>query len=208
MKEKKTSVAAIVGLVFAILALLLSAVPIINNFAFVLAVIGLLCGVTALVAVKKGKKSGKGISIATIIISIVAFGVVLASQQMYSDAIDQVSEEVNDSIDRSTGEKTDEILGTEVDVNLGEFTATTDEYGLSTTSLPVEVVNKLDESKSYSIQVEVVDGNGKRIADDYINANDLGANQSQDFEAFQYVEDSKLNAVKAGTFKIVSVSQM
>lgn len=208
MKDKKTSVAAIVGLVFAILALLLSAVPIINNFAFVLAVLGLVCGVIAFVGIKKGKKSGKGLAIATVIISVVAFGIVLVSQQMYGAALDEVGKELNDSADRMSGEKTDEILGKEVEVNIGEFKVTTDEYGLNTTSLPVEVVNKLDEKKSYNIQVEVVDEDGKRIADDYISANDLGAKQSQDFKAFQYVEDSKLDAVKKGTFKVVSVSQI
>lgn len=214
MDKNKTSVAAIIGLVFAILALLLSAVPIVNNFAFVLAIIGLICGVVALVGISKGKKSGKNLSIATIIISILAFAIVLITQQIYTDALDDVSKDLNeaskdlnDTIDRSSGEKTDDILGKDVDVELGKFSTKTDEYGIVTTQMTVDVSNKLDDKKSYSIQVEAVNKDGKRIVDDNIYANDLGAKQSQEFKIFQFVEESKLAAVKKADFKIVSVSQ-
>jgi len=207
MKDKKTSVSAIIGLVFAILALLLSLVPIVNNFAFVLAVLGLVFGIIAAVKIKKGKRGGRNVSIAAIIISVISVVLVLVSQSIYSDAVEQAGEEFNDSVERSTGDKTDEILGKEVTVELGKFKAETDEYGLSKTELPVTVTNKLDEGKSYSIQIEAVDGDGKRIVDDYVYANDLGAQQTQDFKVFEYVEDEKLESVKNAEFKIVSVSQ-
>lgn len=207
MKDKKTSVSAIIGLVFAILALPLSLVPIVNNFAFVLAILGLVFGIIAAVKIKKGKRSGKGISVATIVVSVISILLVLVSQQIYSDVVDQAGDEINESVERSTGERTDEILGNDVTVELGKFSTETDEYGLSKTELPVTVTNKLDEGKSYSVQIEAIDSDGKRIVEDYVYANDLGAKQEQDFKVFEYVEDDKLEAMKNAEFKIVSVSQ-
>lgn len=210
MKESKskTSVSAIVGIIFAVIALLLSAVPIVNNFAFVLAIIGLICGIIAMVGISKGKKSGKGLAIATIILSVVAFGIVLASQAMYGKALDDAGKKIDDSSKKMTGEKTDEILGKDVTVDLGTFSSTADEYGIVKTALPVKITNKLSEKKSFSVQIEAIDASGARIVDDTIYANDLGASQAQDFTAFQYVDSAKLDAVKTAKFKIVKVSEM
>lgn len=207
MKQDKLSVSAIVGLVLAIIALLLSAVPIINNFAFVLAILGLVFGTVGLVKVKKGKRTGKSVAIASIAISLIAFVIVLASQSMYGAAIDEVSKSVDESVKEATGGSTDEVLKNNVDVVLGEYATATDEYGMVTTELPVSVTNKLDEKKSFSIQIEAVDTAGNRIAEDYINANDLGPKQSQEFKVFQYIEESKQEAMKTATFKIVEASQ-
>lgn len=207
MKDKKTSVAAIIGLVFGILALLLSAVPIVNNFAFVLALTGLVCGIIGLLAIRKEKRTGTKLAWSAVGLSVLSILIVLVTQQIYSDAIDQVAEEATDSIDRATGDKTDDILGKDVTVDIAKFTVTTDEFGLNTTTLPVTVVNKLSEKKSYSIQIEAVTADGERIADDYVYANDLGPNQTQKFKAFQFVEDSKVEALKSAEFKIVNVSQ-
>lgn len=207
MKDKKMSVSAIIGIVFAGLAILLSWIPIINNFAFVLAAVGLGFGIVALVATLKGKRRGKGLAITTVVLSVLAFVIVMATQSMYGAAIDKVSDDVNESIEDTTGDNTEELLGRDVLVDVGTFQSSTDQYGLNTTSLPVKVTNKLSEKTSYNIQIEAVDSNGSRIADDYVLANDLGAGQSQDFKAFQYVEESKLEAMKSATFKIVSVGK-
>lgn len=210
----KTSTAAMVGLVAAIVALLFSAVPIINNFVLILAALGLVFGIVGIVNIRKGKSRGGKIAVSAIVISALAFIIVLASQAMYSAALneaskslDQVSQSANETLDKATGNKTDELLKNDVSVDLGGFNASQDEYGFNTTYLPVTVTNKLDAAKSYAIQVEAVDAQGKRIADDYVYANDLGARQSQEFKLFQYVEAEKLDAIKAASFKIVSVSQ-
>lgn len=208
MKDQKTSVSAIVALVFAILALLLSAVPIINNFAFVLAVLGIAFGVYGLMRIKKGKRSGNKIAISSIIISIVAFVIVLASQAMYGAALDEASKAVDESVSEATGGNTDDVLKNSVDVKLGKYSAKADQYGIMSTELPVTVSNKLDEKKSYTIHVEAVDKDGKRIADDYVYANDLGPKQTQEFKVFQYVEEAKQEAMKSADFKIVSASKV
>lgn len=210
MKDKKTSVAAIVGLIISILALLLSAVPIVNFVAFVLAVVSLVLGIVALVGVTKGKKSGKGLSIATIVISALAIGIFAVSGLLYSAAVKEASvemSEMNESLDRIMGKKTAEILEKDLEVKIGKFKAVTGEYGIVTTSLPVEITNKLDESKTYTVQIEVVDKDGKRIHEDTVYATKLGAKQSQDFQAFRFIEKSKVEAIKKGTFKVANVTQ-
>ncbi|HEX6416634.1 MAG TPA: hypothetical protein VFZ62_03850 [Candidatus Saccharimonadales bacterium] len=208
MKDQKVSAAAIIGLVLGIIGLLLSAMPIINNFAFVLAVIGLIFGVTGAVKAKKGRSTGMGIAITAIILSLLSLVIVLASQQMYSNAIDEAAKTVETESGKMTGEKTEDLLKTDVDVTIGEFTATKDEYGLDVTKLPVTVTNKNTEKKTYTIQIEAVDANGVRILDESVYANGLGAGQTQNFEAFKYIESSKLEAVKSAEFKIVKVSQL
>lgn len=214
MDEKKTSVSAIVALVVGIIALLLSAVPIINNFAIVLAVVGLVFGIVGLVKIKKGRRKGSGLAISSIVISALAFVIVLASQAMYgavldgaSKAADKAAAEASSTLDKASGNSTDELLKNDVTVKLGTFKVGQDQYGMETTELPVTVTNRNAATKSYSVQIEAVDSKGNRIADDTVYANDLKSGQSQSFKAFQYVESSKLEAVKSAKFQIVSVSQ-
>lgn len=205
---KKSSGLILTGLILAIVAVVLSAIPIINNFAFILAVLGLVFGIVGLFQVKKGTHKGKGKAVTTVILSVVAMIIVLMSQQMYSNAINEASKSFDESAGKMTGEKTDELLKSDVDVKIGMFEAIADEYGYNTTKLPVTITNKNSESKSYTIQIEAVDANGARIIDDTVYANELGSGQTQDFEAFKFVESDKVEALKSAQFKIVKVSQM
>jgi hypothetical protein len=207
MNQQRLSVSAIVGLVLAIIALLLAAVPIINNFAIILAILGLIFGIVGIMKIKKGKRSGSKIAISSVIISVIAIIVVFISQAIYGAALDGASKAIDESVSEATGDKTEDVLKDNLNVELGTFAISKDEYDFTTTSLPVTVTNKLAEKKSFSIQVEAVDSNGKRIADDYVYANDLGPNQTQDFKIFTYIEEGKLEAMKAASFKIVNASQ-
>ena len=68
---------AIAGFVLGIIALLTSFLPIINNFSFFLAILGMIFGIVGMVGILKGKKSGKGLAIAAIVICVVSGGVVV-----------------------------------------------------------------------------------------------------------------------------------
>ena len=63
---------AIAGFVLGIIALLTSFLPIINNLSFFLAILGLIFGIVGMVGISKGKKSGKGLAIAAIVICVVS----------------------------------------------------------------------------------------------------------------------------------------
>ncbi|RXR28088.1 DUF4190 domain-containing protein [Oerskovia turbata] len=87
---KKTNGLAITGLVLAIVGLLLCLIPFINFFAAVLALAGLVLGIIGLV--KAGTLgSGKGMSIAAIIISVVAGIGVVVSQIFFVAALEELS---------------------------------------------------------------------------------------------------------------------
>ncbi len=105
----------------------------------------------------------------------------------------------------ATGGKTDEILANYADVNIGEFKATKSEY-MTETELPVTVINKSSENKSFSIQIEAVKTDGSRITTDTVYVNNLNAGQRQDFKAFEYVSSDMLEDIKTASFKIVEVS--
>jgi hypothetical protein len=212
--EKKTSAMTVTGFVLGIIGLLLSAVPIINNFALVLAVLGLIFGGVGLAKTKKAHSKGGKLAVTAVIISVIAIVIVFVSQSIYSAALNEASKSLDksskaaqDSIDKMSGDATQELLKTDVSVKLGQFTATADQYGLVTTELPVTVTNKNAAEKSYDVQVEAVDASGNRIDDDYAYANSLGAGQTQTFKIFQAVTSDKVDALKTATFKIVKVSQ-
>lgn len=75
---------AIAGLVLGIVAVATSFMPIINNASFFIGLVGLVLGIIGLVQTRKGTKSGTGLSIAAIVLNIVACIAVLASQAFYS----------------------------------------------------------------------------------------------------------------------------
>lgn len=205
--ENKRSGLAIAGLVLGIIGLVISAVPIINNFAAILGALAVIFGIISAVGAKKRGGAGRGMAIAGLVIGLVCVGIVLASQAMYSKTLDDAGKEAQDSIDTSTGKKTDELLKKDVSVELGQFTVTPGEYGINKTSLSVKVTNKNAEAKSYTIKIEAVDASGTRIAEDTVYANDLQSNGSGAYEAFSSVDSSKIDSLRNATFKVYSVGQ-
>ena len=92
MSEKKgTSAMAIAGLVLGIIAAVSSWVPIVNNLSFVIGIIGLVLAAVGLIGTVRGKRSGKGLAIAAVVVNVVALAVVLASQSAMSAAIDEAT---------------------------------------------------------------------------------------------------------------------
>lgn len=84
-----TSGLAITGLILGILAIVASPIPIVNNVAIVPAILGFIFGIIAMFGISKGKKKGKGLAISGIVLSVIAFAIVLVSQQAYSEAFDK-----------------------------------------------------------------------------------------------------------------------
>ena len=95
--SRKGSGLAISALVLGIIALLLCWVPIVNNFAAILAVVGLALGIPALVSARRGKRTGSGLAVASVILCVLALVGVLATQAFYSSVIDDVTNDINDS---------------------------------------------------------------------------------------------------------------
>ena len=194
--ENKKSGLATAGLILGIIGICLSFIPILNNASFFLGILAVIFGIIPLI-----KKASKGKAIAALILGILSIVITLSLQSSWSESLDKVSED----LDNASGEDTEEVLKN-VDVNMGTFEVTTDEYGFSETKLVVNVKNNASEKKSYNIEIEAVATDGSRIDTDYIYANDLGAGQSQEFEIFTYVDDADLEAMQSATFKIIEAS--
>src|SRR5690606_20156594 len=96
-------------------------VPILNNVSFFFAIISLIFGIIGLVAIRKGKRVGQGLAVATIILSVLTFVVVLATQSFFGKVADEVGSSVTESVNDFDGTNTDKLLETSVDVTLGEF---------------------------------------------------------------------------------------
>lgn len=208
--EKETTGFATAALVLSIIGVVLSFIPLINNAAFVLGALALIFAIVAL-----AKKKSIAMAIVSLVLAVAAMGITIAMQKSISDAFDKAGEEINkageemqQSADDMSGKNTEDVLKNDVQVDLGEFAATQDEYGFGSSKLVVTVTNKTAEKKSFTIQIEAVDADGKRIVEDTIYANDLGAGQSQDFEAFTLVQPTDFDALKAAEFKIVSAGKI
>lgn len=202
MEEKKKSGLATAGMVLGIVAICISFIPIINNFAFILGALALIFG---LITVFKND-IGKGKPITAIVLSILSILITIQMQKAVVEGLEDIGNELNDSMGDLTGENTDKVLENDVDVKLGEFEVVKEEY-LDNTKMTVEVKNKSDKKASYSITVEAADKEGNRIDMDYIYANDLASGQSQKFDIFTFLSSDKHEAFKNATFKIVSVSK-
>jgi hypothetical protein len=210
-KTERTSGLAIAGMILAVFALLGSWVPIINNLSFILAIISLIFGIFGFVSIKKGKRVGQGLAVATIILSVIAGGIVLATQSFFGKVADDVSSSLDESVSNSDGSNTKKLLETSVEVKLGEFVfnpGTEADFSYDdTTELPVTIKNKSSEKASYTVKIEALDASGSRVAEETIYVTDLAAGQSTVEKAFKYIETGKLEAVKAVTFKVFEVSK-
>ncbi|MEI6228828.1 MAG: DUF4190 domain-containing protein [Candidatus Saccharibacteria bacterium] len=210
-KTERKSGLAIAGFIISILAIIGSAIPIFNNVSFFFAIVALIFGVIGLMAIKKGKRAGQGLAIATIIISVVTGIVVLATQSFYGKVAKEVGSSVKESVNNFDGTNTEKLLQTSVDVTIGAFTfnpgSQADYTYDDTNELPVTIKNKASDKASYSVKIEAVDVSGARIAEDTVYITDLNPGQSASEKAFKYVDSSKLEAVKIATFKVLAVSK-
>lgn len=191
--ERKGAGLAITAFVLGLVALLLCLIPIINNFAFVLGLIGLVLGVIGLVGARKGKRAGKGLAVAAVVLSVLAMIGVIASQAVYSAALTEVGEgleEVGEDLDTMAGENTDVVLTEMASVQLGQFAFTEGEFGVEESSLPITVTNITQETLSYDFTIEAKDAAGARIETDIAFAQTVAAGQSVTVEAFQFVSDA------------------
>lgn len=159
---------------------------------------------------KRAKSAGKGAliglitKIILIIVLVVLYAVFSASMiRNLSDDIGSITSGIGEDFKEET---IDDILEKYVDVTLGEFNVSNNEY-YSETSLNITVKNKAEKRYTYYITIEAVDENGARIATDIIYADRLGAGQEIYLTAFEYVEQDKISQFENATFRILEISK-
>lgn len=200
--EKQKQAFTLVSLILGIIGLIFSFIPIINNLAAILGIVAVIFGIVAFVTHNK-----KGLTIAGIVTGVLSIGITLALQSAWSNALDKATSEIDKTMDDATGENTDDLLGADVDVQLGTFQCESDEYGFVTSALPVTVTNLTDESASFSITVEALNADGSRLAVDYVYADSLGSNQSMSQDVFNLITSDDLEAYQNATFQVIEVSK-
>ena len=136
LPEKKAL--GIVSIVIGVIALILSWVPIINSFAAVLAVIGVIFGLIAFLVNRKHKKLLAWLGT---IFSVLAFIIVIGTQSMYSDAFDDAAGKTDTQVDKSQSQKT----------KTNKSTSTSQKASASSSS---------DTGKTFNIGEEVTQKNG------------------------------------------------
>lgn len=199
---KRKSAMAITALVVGIVALLTSFLPIINNLSFILGLLGVIFAIIGLVGTMRGKKSGKGIAIAALIITVLSCVIVLATQSMYSAAIDEATTPTISDLAASSSVDSDidssgEASTAEADYSIAEETLdTSNEYNAMITGT---FTNNTDKDLSYvQISYNIYDADGAQIGNAYANANDVKAGASWKFEASTLCDPSEIDSYERG----------
>lgn len=194
--QKGKSAASIVALVLGIIALVTSFLPIINNLSFVLALVGAVFAVIGLVGVLRGKKGGRGFSIAAVIVNVLAIAIVLGTQSAYSSAIDEATKGVISTEDGSSAAvaSTSAESATADKYSIADEQMTGDDY---TTTISGTFTNLTDSQLGYvSVSYNLFDADGNQLGTAYANTSNLDAGGTWKFEAVGMYDQAKIASYK------------
>ena len=185
---------AIAGLVLGIIGLCISWVPILNNLAIVPAILGAIFAIIALLGIKKGKKSGKGLGIAGLVCSILAVIIIFASQAAYSAAIDKAAESLNTDATAATSSES-KAEGSDAKSEEQKY-AVADEQVVDKdymTYITGTFTNKSGEKlNSVLLTYNLYDADGNQIGTATASTSNLDADKSWKFEAMAGVDKDKI----------------
>ncbi len=172
---------AVTGLVLGVIALATSFLPIVNNLSFVLAGVGVVFAIVGVVATRRGKKRGKGMAVASVVLNVAALAIVLATQSMFSAAIDDAmvsTEEVAGAASEPTASTAEEKYTIE-----GE-TMVSDSYS---TKIAGTLTNNTDKEIGYlQLSYTLYDADGAQLGSAFANVSNLEAGGVWKFEAVAF----------------------
>lgn len=188
MSEKNngqaTSGTAVAGLVLGIIAVVSSWIPIVNNLSFIIAAIGLILAIVGVVATVRGRRAGKGLAIAALVVNLVAGGIVLATQSAMSAAIDEATSGTVSTEDVLAGDSSDASAsdpGASQQYAIADVSMTGDDYSVTISGT---FTNNSDSEVSYvQLSYRLLDADGAQIGTAYANTNNLPAGGAWKFEA-------------------------
>jgi hypothetical protein len=121
-RTKPKTVAGIVGLIVGVVGLTLSWVPIVNNLAFVFALISGVLGAIGIIATRPaGKKSARWAAISALVLTALTVALVLGTQALYGKAIDEVSKGLDTSVPAATPSAGPKAGGTSLPEGVAKF---------------------------------------------------------------------------------------
>lgn len=202
MSEQQTprSVAAIVALVLGVIALVSSWVPIINNLSFIFALVGVAFAVVGLVDTLRGKKSGRGLAIASVVVNVAAVAIVLATQSAYSAAIDEAASGTVQTSDGASA-AAPAAEGTTSAEPADKYSVDGEELSGDAYSCKISGVytNKAGKDLSYvQVSYNLFDADGNQIGTALANTNNLADGGTWKFEAFGSAAVDQVASYKIG----------
>ena len=199
-QQAPRSIAAIVALVLGVIALISSWVPIINNLSFIFALVGVVFAVVGLVGTIRGKKSGRGLAIASVVVNVAAVAIVLATQSAYSAAIDEAASgtvqtsEGASAAAPAAGETTSAESADKYSIDGEELTG--DAYSCKISGV---YTNKAGKDLSYvQVSYNLFDADGNQIGTALANTNNLSDGGTWKFEAFGSAAVDQVASYKIG----------
>lgn len=192
--KQQKSAAGIVAIVVGIVALATSFLPFINNVSFFIALVGAVFAIVALVGTLRGKRSGKGLAIASLIVNILALVVVLASQSAYSAALDDAIVDTSDGTASSaSSDATADSSASDDDGSSSSASETSQQYSITDEQLSEEnyltkitgtYTNTSGKELSYvQLSYNLYDSDGAQIGTSYANTTNLADGAAWKFEA-------------------------
>ena len=194
------------SLVLGIIGLVLSCIPFIGIVGIILGFIGLALGIPALISYLKKKKGSLGKAIAGLILSLLAVILGFTITAGVFNAVDEGVKTIDSAVSDMSGDNTDALLESTLDIKFDKFTTDGDEY-LESGSVKVTIHNKSGEKFNGSVDIEAVDKDGTRIEKDIVSIDNLAAGQDQTEEIFTTVDSDKFSKMKSATFKAYNVSK-
>lgn len=199
-QQAPRSVAAIVALVLGVIALISSWVPIINNLSFIFALVGVVLAVVGLVGTLRGKKSGRGLAIASVVVNVAAVAIVLATQSAYSAAIDEAASGTVQTSDGASA-AAPAAEGTTSAEPADKYSIDGEELSGDAYSCKISGVytNKAGKDLSYvQVSYNLFDADGNQIGTALANTNNLADGGTWKFEAFGSVAVDEVASYKIG----------
>lgn len=153
---------AVAALVLGVVGVTTSFVPIVNNAAFFLGIIGLVLAIVGLVGINKGKKRGRGIAVAGLVLGIVTIVVVLATQSLYSTALDEAQKSLSSSSSSSATASSSQAssasqaatatpAASDYEVTIDGVTMGTDYQGAPAAIVTYTWTNNSDKATSFAV---------------------------------------------------------
>lgn len=191
MTEKQAEKLAlpIIGIVLGSLGLLLSWVPIVNNFAFILAIVALILTGISFFVNRGGKKTLTYISLG---LAIATGAVVLLTQASYSKALDTVSDSVSSSVsnDKKDSKKLIEgKVGETIDLDGVKYT-------INSVDFPADSeFNKAEDGKTWVVaNITIKNESGSNVSYNPFDYKLDADGNSTDFSALNTDVDGRLSS--------------
>lgn len=193
---------AIASLVLGIVAAVFCLIPFIGVISLLLAPIGLVLGIVGWRGASKGKRAGKGKAIAGVVLALVAGLLAIVMTAATVGAVNEVSKD----LDRFSGDATEQVLSEDLDVQIGQYEVSEQEFGLREGALTVTLTNKSDERQNFDVKVEAMTASGDRIGVDTAFVSDLGPGQSDEVEMFAFEPEKDKKQLENARFAVVEAS--